>query len=33
VVRVARVQEGNHDARVEDDYRHSRRSFFRAPFG
>lgn len=33
VVRVAGVEQGNDDARVENDYRHSRRSFFRAAFG
>jgi len=33
VVRVARVEERDDDARVEDDYRHSRRNFCRDPFG
>lgn len=33
MVRVARVEERDNDARVEDDYRHSRRSFCRDPFG
>lgn len=33
VMRIAGVEECDHDARVEDDYRHSRRSFSRAPFG
>ena len=33
VVRVVGVEQGNDDARVDDDYRHSRRSFCRAPFG
>ena len=33
VVRVARVQQRDDDARVEDDYRHSRRSFRSDPFG
>ena len=33
VVSVARVEQRDNDARVEDDYRHSRRSFCRDPFG
>ena len=33
VVGVARVEQRDDDARVEDDYRHSRRSFWRDPFG
>jgi hypothetical protein len=33
MVRVARVKERDDDARVEDDYRHSPRSFCRDPFG
>ena len=33
MVGVACVEERDDDARVEDDYRHSRRSFCRAPFG
>ena len=33
VVRVAGVEQRDDDARVEDDYRHSRRSFCRDPFG
>ena len=33
VMHIARVEQRNDDTRVEDNYRHSRRSFFRAPFG
>ena len=33
VVRVAGVEHRDDDAGVEDDYRHSRRSFCRVPFG
>jgi hypothetical protein len=33
VMRVVRVQERDDDARVENGYRHSRRSFWSAPFG
>lgn len=33
VVRVVRVEKRDDDAGVEDDYRHSRRSFRREPFG
>lgn len=33
VTRVARIEQGDDDARVENDYRHSRRSFSTAPFG
>ena len=33
VVGVARVEQRDDDARVEDDYRHSRRSFWSDPFG
>lgn len=33
VVRVAAVEQRNDDAGVEDDYRHSRRSFCSVPFG
>ena len=33
VVRVVRVEERDDDARVEDGYRHSRRSFRRDPLG
>jgi len=33
VVGVVRVEERDDKARVEDDYRHSRRSFRRDPFG
>ena len=33
MVRVAAVEQRDDDARVDDDYRHSRRSFFRDPFG
>ncbi len=33
MVRVAGVEQGDDDARVDDDYRHSRRSFFSDPFG
>jgi hypothetical protein len=33
VMSVSRVQQRNDNARVEDDYRHSRRSFCNAPFG
>jgi hypothetical protein len=32
VVRVAGVEQRNDDASVEDDYRHSRRSFCSVPF-
>lgn len=33
VMQVTGVEQGNDDTCVEDDYRHSRRSLFRAPFG
>ena len=33
VVGIVRVEERNDDARIEDDYRHSRRSFCRVPLG
>jgi hypothetical protein len=33
MVRIARVQRRNDDARVDGDYRHSRRRFFNASFG
>jgi hypothetical protein len=33
VMHVSRVEERDDDARVEDGYRHSRRSFWRDPFG
>ena len=33
MVRGAAVAQRDDDARVDDDYRHSRRSFFRDPFG
>ena len=33
MVRVAGVEQRNDDTRVDDDYRHSRRSFFSDPFG